>query len=59
MSLPREKATHAADLPHEFAGDSSRCELCGQFVHEARHLAWERANDATDVPATLPRETGV
>jgi hypothetical protein len=62
MSLPRETATHAPDLPHKHQGKISLpCALCGEPAFELRHVAWEKANEDTtaDPILTLPRETGV
>ncbi|MBA3906901.1 MAG: hypothetical protein H0X35_09505 [Pseudonocardiales bacterium] len=58
--LPREKAIHKADLPHAFEGRISvGCDVCGEPVFEARHLAWEKAHEAQPAPVIFPRETGV
>lgn len=62
MSLPREQATAAADLPHPFPQGSVRpfCGVCKGQEFDVRHLAWEKAAlELGSNPASLPRETGV
>lgn len=62
MSLPREQATEAADLPHPFTQGpvGPFCGVCRAQELDARHLAWERAALEPGANATpLPRETGV
>lgn len=59
MTLPREKATQLADLPHEFSGQlAERCAICDQPAFEPRHVAWERAADWNVPASTLPRQLG-
>lgn len=61
VTLPREKATHRADLPHEFVGDlpDGSCEICTLRAVEPRHLAWEKAQERQEQDSTLPRELGI
>lgn len=60
MSLPREKATHKADLPHQYEGKISLgCDVCGDPFLGDKHVAWERAHEQGPSPVSLPRETGV
>lgn len=56
----REKATHAADLPHKFDGAAvtDECGLCFGEALDARHVAWERAAMAHPSRSRLTRELG-
>lgn len=57
----REKATHAADLPHQFEGAaaSDECRVCYGNALDPKHVAWERAAMARPTPSKLYRERGL
>lgn len=62
MTLPRERATYEADLPHRFTApaDIEACTVCGGALVSSLHAAWEQAAVAASVePVTIPRERGV
>lgn len=65
--FPREKATSAADLPHEFVSETGSpllpCDLCQRAAGSEQHLQWEkqaaREQAALDETAASQfRETG-
>lgn len=61
IELPREKATHLADLPHRYNGPMTltTCDICRAPIDDPRHLAWEKAQANDEAPSILPRETGI
>lgn len=61
MTLPRERATHEADLPHAFRGFvHGACSVCRGELVAPLHAAWEQAAAAhLPAPPTMPREKGV
>lgn len=60
MSLPRERATSKADLPHAYEGVAgvNDCTICSGSLFDDRHGDWEKALEQTPVEPRLPRETG-
>lgn len=60
MTVDRERATAARDLPHEHAGPADgACEVCGADQLDARHVDWEKACAASASPQPgLVRELG-
>lgn len=61
MSLPRERATEKADLPHAYEQltGTRLCHVCGAGEVDARHGEWEKAREEQSPVPVLPRETGV
>lgn len=54
--IKTEKATQAADLPHDFQGDKWGCALCGRI--ELASLHRPAAREVAHVRQEVPRELG-